>query len=840
MRYFTALIFFSLFSYHLQGQTIEFAPITGNPILKQEAAKQQKQLERAISQHFGTDLSSTRRPPAECLNSPGDLYTNGESVYVVSGEEVRICIDTVGFDTLKCQNCDVLSFGTITPDTLSEICFIYQSNAGILLEEDSLSFQKCDSSNTNIEEVSINVVIKRPGTSFTENQFLLNEGETRVICAPSLNLPGEIVFSTILDCHDPATGTPYDPTDDNECLFYAASQFANPDTVCVEFCDINCICDTAYLPLQVLGDTLILPFFDDFSYAGPYPDLNRWLDNQVYVNTHFGFQAPSIGVATFDGLDASGTPYGGGYGPSDVLTSNYLDLSSRTPSSNVYLDFYFQNKGNGFAAGFEDSLVVEFKLQSGEWEEVMIVKDTFPFSRDSIPLFRDTFIMINNSDYLYDGFQFRFTGYGPRSGISSNWNIDYVRVDTIAPVPPTGEFDDLAFNQLPDFILKNYTSMPFWQFENFEQEELFEDFSVGIFNNFSQRIDVNESSFILQDKTNNQMLFENPNGFITALPVDGLSHTESNGSVPITMPIINNIVGGTKFQEYEVTYIITAITGGQASSTNYPGVIRNDTVRRSTIFDNYFAYDDGTAEKTVSLPIGWRMAVEFNLNVPDTLRAIQIMHPHFRDDPTISFDLLVWENLDEDPIYRQRDLTPVYPDVNFDTLQGYTTYPIVDENNVRSSIILNPGKFYIGWEQVSSKPAQIGVDVNSLAGSERIHFRDNIGWLNQPLDPPVSVCMRAVMGSESPISTSIEEKPQARNTVHIYPNPSNGLIHFNLGQGQSEDYRFELYNSAGQLLLREPLSRQKNLKTFGEGLFFIRLTNLNTQESFQHKLFLIK
>ena len=835
MRYFTALIFFFLFSCHLQGQRIEYAPVTGNPILKQEAAKQQKQLERAIKQHFGSDLSTDRRPPAECLPPPGNKYTNGESAYVVSGESVRICVDTVGFDTLKCQNCDVPSFGTVTADTLSEICFIYQADAGILLEEDLLFFEKCDTSN-NTEDVSITIVIKRPGISFTENEFSLNEGETRVICAPSLNLPGEIVFSTILDCNDPTTGTPFDVTDDNECLFYAATQFANPDTVCVEFCDINCICDTAYLPIQVVGDTLALPFFDDFSYPGPYPDLNRWLDNQVYVNRHFGFQPPSLGVATFDGLDASGTPYGGGYGPSDVLTSTYLDLSGRTPGDNVYLNFYVQNKGNGFAAGFEDSLVVEFKLQSGEWEQVLIVKDTFPFSRDTIPRFRNNTVLLDDSDYLYDGFQFRFTGYGPRSGISSNWNIDYVRLDTRSPFPPTGTLSDLAFNQLPDFILKNYTAMPFWHFENFEQQELSEDFSVGVFNNFPQQIDITESSFILQDVTNNQQLFENPSGFITSLPVGGLSHADGSGPAPITTPVISSIVSGTKFQEYEVTYILNS---SAVQLVSYPGVASNDTVRRSTIFDNYFAYDDGTAEKTVSLPINWQMAVEFTLNVPDTLRAIQMMHPHFEDDPTISFDLLVWEDLDEDPVYRQRSLSPVYPDVNFDTLQGYTTYPIVDENNVRSSIVLNPGTFYIGWEQVSSKPVQVGLDVNSLAGSERIHFRDNIGWLNAQLDPPATICMRAVMGSESPISTSIEENPLANNAIHIYPNPSNGLLHFDMGQDQPENYLFELYNPAGQLLLSEPLSRQKNLQSFGEGLFFIRLTNLKTQESFQHKLFLI-
>ena len=321
-------------------------------------------------------------------------------------------------------------------------------------------------------------------------------------------------------------------------------------------------------------------------------------------------------------MDATGTPYGGGFGPSDVLTSNYLDLSGRTASDNTYLDFYFQNKGNGFAAGSEDSLAVEFKLQSGEWERVLIVRDSFPFGRDTIPPFRDTFVLIDNSAYLYDGFQFRFVAYGPRSGVSSNWHVDYVRVDEVAPVPPNGSLNDLAFNRPPNFILKNYTSMPFWQFENFERDELSEDYTVGLFNNFISNRMSTEVHLFFRTLLINQLIFENPTGFITNIPggIDPLSQAEAAGTGPIINPLINNLVGGVEFQEYELTYILNS-TGGQASAMSYPGVARNDTVRRSTVFDNYLAYDDGTAEKAVNIPIRWLMAVEFTLNVADSLRA---------------------------------------------------------------------------------------------------------------------------------------------------------------------------------------------------------------------------
>ena len=47
-----------------------------------------------------------------------------------------------------------------------------------------------------------------------------------------------------------------------------------------------------------------LPFFDDFAYEGPFPSAENWTNNQVFVNNTLANQPISIGVATFDGLDA--------------------------------------------------------------------------------------------------------------------------------------------------------------------------------------------------------------------------------------------------------------------------------------------------------------------------------------------------------------------------------------------------------------------------------------------------------------------------------------------------------------------------------------------------------
>src|SRR6185295_13343815 len=43
-------------------------------------------------------------------------------------------------------------------------------------------------------------------------------------------------------------------------------------------------------------DTLLLPFVEDFSREGIYPDQCVWVDSSVFINDDFPVNPPSIGV----------------------------------------------------------------------------------------------------------------------------------------------------------------------------------------------------------------------------------------------------------------------------------------------------------------------------------------------------------------------------------------------------------------------------------------------------------------------------------------------------------------------------------------------------------------
>ncbi len=115
-----------------------------------------------------------------------------------------------------------------------------------------------------------------------------------------------------------------------------------------------------------------LPVFEDFkSYIG-YPDTNRWIDDEAYVNDDFPMFSANLGAATLDVIDANGYVYSNAsIFPfiADHLTSKPIRLDSvfhPVPEAikqkdSVYFSFYYQPQGRASEPPQHfDSLVLEF------------------------------------------------------------------------------------------------------------------------------------------------------------------------------------------------------------------------------------------------------------------------------------------------------------------------------------------------------------------------------------------------------------------------------------------------------------------------------------------------
>ncbi|RYD76367.1 MAG: hypothetical protein EOP53_14815 [Sphingobacteriales bacterium] len=374
-----------------------------------------------------------------------------------------------------------------------------------------------------------------------------------------------------------------------------------------------------------------LPFFDDFSRSGLYPNDTLWLNNYVYINKTFGINPPSTGVATFEGLDANGKAYTAGdqstsSATTDTLTSTYIDLSPYADADSLYLSFYYQPQGFGTAEQrLTDSFILQFHpdslLRKNKWDDSAWVTvwatPGIPGGQD----FRQVMIPIrklSSPNYFHNKFQFRFYAYGHRSGNLDQWHLDYVYVNRGRTKTKFENHDaditveDVAISKPSGSILNKYYAMPVKQF------------LAGVANGNNPL-----ASSVRVNISNNSISFPEKNvtfGYTVTNVETGQENSFSNSGVNVkalsqqTFELSNkaepSLVSGTK-----TTLLVKTF------AKNIPDNFgQNDTATHKQVFADYLAYDDGTAEGGYGLRgtnIG-KVAVKFTLNTPDTLYGIAV------------------------------------------------------------------------------------------------------------------------------------------------------------------------------------------------------------------------
>lgn len=599
-----------------------------------------------------------------------------------------------------------------------------------------------------------------------------------------------------------------------------------------------------------------LPFFDDFAYSGPFPDNALWMENLVFVNNTLANAPISIGVATFDGLDGTGSPYGGGFGSSDTLTSIPLDLSGNNPK---YLSYYVQPKGLGDPPGIIDRLVVEFKTADGEWEEVksheVTLEEAF-FPVDSFPVFEFIQpIKIEDTKFLHEDFQFRFRNFSLRSGGSDLWHIDYVRLED---TEMTQRNADLAFTKLPSNILKNYSSAPWVHLQSELANDItlvLETMDIEVYNHDNSQISTADSEFSVNGIDDEVLSFRRQ----TLLdPANGLQNNIPNGRHNFT----NNIRGEyvSKYRnEFKTSESIQVKVDYSFEQNNAESATtqRNNAVTRTFDLDNYYAYDDNSAESAYFIGTGGQIAVKFTNYKADLLQAIRIQIPRIvgGDITESNITLKVWlGDLNSEPVYEAPFTKPLFVDEFVDTLQAFTTYVLKDNfTDELTPVDLPVGDFFIGWQQVTpcgnTRCFPVGFDRNTPAATQTIFINDAGNWLNIPdffdsAEAPPSqmgaLMIRPVVGSEPPnpsdkVSTASLDLPQLLN---VFPNPTTGEVNIQLFEGNYQDYQINVFNTLGQQVKSQTLSNALQLNEQTSGIYFLQFIDTKTLATGNYKLVL--
>lgn len=584
----------------------------------------------------------------------------------------------------------------------------------------------------------------------------------------------------------------------------------------------------------MLAGSDTIPFFEDFFYApnSPYPSGNHWTDSSVYINTGFAIAPPSIGVATFDGLNRKGYPYNiaalaNTSSPADTLTSRPINMLTKgsytfSPADSMGISFLYQNGGFGENATSNDSLILEFYkplypvvsgtvTTYGYWTKAWGIRGTnSPQANDT--MFKKAFVRIKDTAYFHDGFRFRFRNRATGAGSADHWHVDYISLKNNLFKTDTS-YNDVTFGYMPRHVLKNYSAMPYNQYQASEMGTKFQNFiknnNVGIVKNTNYEYSIYSSAMALLDSYGTgSSNTGNVNPFCTRGWDSVLTH--KNPPLNYTISPLSD----------STTFIIKHIVNTNPDTWKY-----NDTVVQKLEFNNFFAHDDGAAESVYyHNAYGAKDAIRFTLNVVDTLRALDIFFDPFIDGNIVKnsqFRMYVWQNSGGQPgttIRRDSAMKPVYLDHGYNKIPRYF---------FTSPMILSAGTYFIGMQQVTNQPLYVGFDRNVDHKSSRFYDVGS-GWVQSTVKG--SLMIRPVFGEATRALVGIQEQPISKKKegfIKVYPNPATDKLFISAAElNTGDNYTLELYSMLGTKLIStavENTTTEITLNDYAAGIYFVTL-----------------
>lgn len=557
------------------------------------------------------------------------------------------------------------------------------------------------------------------------------------------------------------------------------------------------------------------PFFVQDSatqFFGKLHDQNAyWLDNQAYHNYRFALKPWTLGVVTFDGLDANGYPYNFGSavtGYADVLTSKPINMSSVNAANEVYFSFLYQPEGLGDVPEESDSLILEFySPQADQWFHV--------WSAHGAPVsdFKKVHIKVQDAKYFQNGFQFRFKNYGGLSGSLDHFHIDYVHLRALSG-PQDTLFKDFAFVYPIGSFLKDYTSVPWEHYQN----------------NFAGKM------------TDSARIFVRNGSNITENSQDGSAWVNYNGNLEGTFVLKDVKLTNSPLANYAPRSFFESFhdfSAGYHFDQNKPGdeqvfdlfatatapfsqLTLNDSTSGKQVFSNYYAYDDGSAEQAYGTTGNQSMlAYQFTPYESDSLIGVK-MHfvPTVQDVSGNLFLLTVWDDNNGKPgsvLYQDNFFFPRQPHYENER-NRFTDYYLKDMVKLKID-----GTFYVGWRQLEADKLCIGFDRNNI-NSNKIFYSNNNGvsWPTSAYEG--SLMIRPIFSTAMDAYLGIPEVKKTAATFEVYPNPVNDILHFKVERTSYSGAA--LFDIQGKMILEVDASQEQiDLSQLRPGVYIVREIN---------------
>ncbi len=579
------------------------------------------------------------------------------------------------------------------------------------------------------------------------------------------------------------------------------------------------------LPLQaspqqdsVTRQVIDLPFWDDFSRSGDTPDTTLWLYGpDIYVNATISHNPPTYKTATFDGLNALGLAYqieNENGGPGDSLVSQPIDLSKVAPGNinSVYLSFYWQEGGNGEQPNETDSLVLYFSKAVTDSTFRWDVKWSRIGGNPTQP-FEQVLVHVDSMAYFHDQFQFKFVSYSSLQGPFDTWNIDYIYLNQHRDENDFYELDQ-AISGSPSSLFSPYYELPANVF--FKNPSRYLSNQRFLISNLENEIEPDNFFYSIENLTTGENFGTYQSGGTNSLNALEIREVNSPGFNSIVIPeqsdpLDSQVIQSTFRFASENNLLIETTAGGNAIS--YPIDLRlNDTLRTSYLLQNYYAYDDGTAEFAVGIN-GGQLAVKYAIAEADTLTHFDVYFPSISPESTgTAIDLIVWTDLDNTGILTRQTFTIRQSE----GVNKFIRVPL-------SSPLLVSDTIYIGFEQVTENYIGIGFDRSNLEATDKIYTNTTGTW-DQNTQHVGALMLRPVFSFDSAFYLSTKPKPKS---LLAYPNPSPGVVQIN----NPYDH-IAIFNLSGDLLYASEDQEEHQL-ILEDGIYLLKIThksNIVTQK----------
>lgn len=562
-----------------------------------------------------------------------------------------------------------------------------------------------------------------------------------------------------------------------------------------------------------------IPFIEDFSSVrGRTPDTSKWEpDGGTHINNEMGDNPPSRNFATFDGFDAEGQPYNLS-NPTEIditdqLTSRYIDLSPYQTDDRFVISFFWQLQGAGEKPDLRDFLQLQFKDSTGNW-----VTQWQRQGGDSIPsAFTQEALFIQGNEFFHPDFQFRFRAQGRRSGSFDVWNLDYIYLDSGRNVEDTNYLDIAGYRTTNDYLSGEYQSIPYEHFFADRLRWIEQDSLQGLFSNLDAFFNILEYECAISDTVSGRFL-----GFLRVDSlldrntkfIDGETRNLALLAQPHPRLIIPQEQGQTRMviaQQFRIN------TGEEPDF-----IPANDTVTTYTTLDDYYAYDDGTAEFAAGVNQRFgRLAYRYHIAEPDEMIGVDFYFPSVGESlQGQTFELFVWKSLDTASINPEDEIL-YREEVTFEATEGINTFT---RHFFRVPVAV-ADTIFIGWEQLGEEMLVAGLDRNTDSG-DAVFYNVANRW-EQNTDIRGSLLFRPVFGERIVSAVQEEENTSlAEEAWQVFPNPATWRVRVRHPEGTIPE-RLQLFSVSGQLVRDVEQRDELALNGLGQGLYLLRIETKN-------------